>query len=764
MKKIILPLLAAMCTAFAVSCTTGKESADDFASAISIDKTEVELAYENVVAQKVAVTADGEWLVTAPEWVSVEPGYGNGNATITVTAPENINEYREPLGPRYGKVTVIGSSDKVSASFTVTQTGENGLDISKNYTLITKAEDLTAGQAYVIAALDKDEKYQAATPVPAKSAYGYLGLTEVEVSEEGEIARPNGDNGFVFETAATEGQYYIKQSDGRYLYCSGTFASFNVADKVDDADADKGFSFTVAFGEGGEVTITNVKKNKIVYCQTKVNGGSYDEYLVYDAEAAAPKGHLLPKLYKDSKVPTGEVLQVNSKVVGYNAVTASLKIVSNRTWKVRNHDSWVKTFTKSGEGDGVLEVTFDANNSTEKENVATFTVIGESMYLEVSLTQRQILSAVMPYEEAFTSNIGKFVVEDKTGFDVWTEGGNNGMVAKGNKVETESWLVSPSISLAGAEHAYLSYDQAANYFDSQDNFKAAADVFVKEAGAAEWTKVVPLEYPTGNSWTWVNSGSIDLAAWLGKTIIVGFKYTSTTSVSGTWEIKNFKVKPTAVPDLAFASKSVIVKPGATVANAASSTMSAGAITYKSSNEAVATVDASGVITGVAEGSATITATLAASGVYEAQTATCSVTVSSMAVLKIVPADLPTGYQNEGYTIKVSELDFYCVNVASFSGGPIQMKKSGSYVANKSSLGQIKKIVLKWNKNFYPENLALTDGAAELPSGDALTYTKNDTEMTATFDLSAKSPAYFKLANPSSYASYLDYIEITYKSE
>ena len=93
-----------------------------------------------------------------------------------------------------------------------------------------------------------------------------------------------------------------------------------------------------------------------------------------------------------------------------------------------------------------------------------------------------------------------------------------------------------------------------------------------------------------------------------------------------------------------------------------------------------------------------------------------------------------------------------------------MKKSGSYVANKSSLGQIKKIVLKWNKNFYPENLALTAGAAELPSDDALAYTKNDTEMTATFDLSAKSPAYFKLANPSSYASYLDYIEITYKSE
>lgn len=745
-----------------VSCTDAKESADDFASAISVDKATVELAGTDVVAQEVAVTADGEWLVVAPEWIVVKPGYGNGNATISVSAPDNVDEYKELLGPRSEKVIIIGASEKVTASFVVNQAGENGLDISKSYSLVDKSADFEAGLAYMFVTEDTKGKFHACTPVPASRTYGYPGLTEVEVSEEGVIARPNGNLGFVLEAGANAGEYYVKQSDGRYLYNSGTFASYNVDATVNDADADKGFAFTLEFDQDGFAVLKNVKKNKILMCQLKSEGGSYDEYISVDAAGDAPAGHLLPRLYKDSKAPTGEVLVVKDKKVPANAVKASVKLTANKTWKIRNHDEWIKSFTTSGENDGVIEVTFDAYTGTEEARTASFTVIGESMYETFTLTQTPAYTVTMPYEESFNASIGKFGVEEKTGLDVWAENGSNGMTAKGNKAETESWLVSPVVNLAGAEHAYLSYDQAANYFDNQDNFKAAAGVFVKESGAAEWTAVEPLAYPDGKSWTWVNSGSIDLAAWLGKAIVIGFKYTSNATVSGTWEIKNLKVKPTAVPDLAFASGSVTVKPGATVANAASSTKSDGAITYKSSDEAVATVDASGVITGVAEGSATITATLAASGVYEAQTATCSVTVSSMGILKILPADLPTSYQTTGYSVAVGGVDIYFVNVANY--GTIQMKKSGSYVANKASLGQIKKIVLKWNKNFYPENLALTAGASELPSGDALTYTSDATAMTATFDLSATSPAYFKLTNPSSYASYLDSIEITYKSE
>ena len=55
--------------------------------------------------------------------------------------------------------------------------------------------------------------------------------------------------------------------------------------------------------------------------------------------------------------------------------------------------------------------------------------------------------------------------------------------------------------------------------------------------------------------------------------------------------------------------------------------SAGAATYASSDAAVATVNASGLVTGVASGTATITVSVAATATYRAATATLTVTVA-----------------------------------------------------------------------------------------------------------------------------------------
>lgn len=56
-----------------------------------------------------------------------------------------------------------------------------------------------------------------------------------------------------------------------------------------------------------------------------------------------------------------------------------------------------------------------------------------------------------------------------------------------------------------------------------------------------WTQIasVPVR-AAGNSWNFVNVGPVDLSAYVGQTINVAFKYTSTTSAAATWELKNFK--------------------------------------------------------------------------------------------------------------------------------------------------------------------------------------------------------------------------------
>lgn len=57
-----------------------------------------------------------------------------------------------------------------------------------------------------------------------------------------------------------------------------------------------------------------------------------------------------------------------------------------------------------------------------------------------------------------------------------------------------------------------------------------------------WTEITTIPARSaGANWDFVNMGPIDLSAWKGQTINVGFRYTSTTAGGATWELKNAKV-------------------------------------------------------------------------------------------------------------------------------------------------------------------------------------------------------------------------------
>ena len=64
---------------------------------------------------------------------------------------------------------------------------------------------------------------------------------------------------------------------------------------------------------------------------------------------------------------------------------------------------------------------------------------------------------------------------------------------------------------------------------------------MREQGSSAWAALTIPTWPEAGSWTFVNSGDIDLSAYAGKKIEVGFKYASDASGADTWEIKNFKV-------------------------------------------------------------------------------------------------------------------------------------------------------------------------------------------------------------------------------
>lgn len=105
----------------------------------------------------------------------------------------------------------------------------------------------------------------------------------------------------------------------------------------------------------------------------------------------------------------------------------------------------------------------------------------------------------------------------------------------------ESWLISPEFDFSKATSLSLSIEQAANKFNSLENFLAACKIVVKEVGAEEWTALSLDANPEGTSWTFVTS-TADLSAYVGKKAQIAFVYTSTAEVAGTWEVKNFELK------------------------------------------------------------------------------------------------------------------------------------------------------------------------------------------------------------------------------
>ncbi|MCM1163692.1 MAG: DUF5689 domain-containing protein [Muribaculaceae bacterium] len=157
------------------------------------------------------------------------------------------------------------------------------------------------------------------------------------------------------------------------------------------------------------------------------------------------------------------------------------------------------------------------------------------------------------YAESFKDGNGGFVIENVTAPtqvpEIWKHDSKYGYMiatayANGSNYASESWLISPIIDLTGQKKAYLSYDQALNYFSSAAQAKSEARVAIREEGATAWTMLNASNWPSSLSWDFSTSGDIDITAFVGKKVQIGFCYSSTATKAGTWELKNVVIRPT----------------------------------------------------------------------------------------------------------------------------------------------------------------------------------------------------------------------------
>lgn len=156
-------------------------------------------------------------------------------------------------------------------------------------------------------------------------------------------------------------------------------------------------------------------------------------------------------------------------------------------------------------------------------------------------------SVVLAYlSEPFDASQGNFTIDNIKLADgvefVWKwASAAYGMKASGyvngSKQELQSRLKSPAIDLKSAKSAKLMFDQAINY---ASDIKQECKVQISTDGKT-WTDLDVQGYPAGNSWDFVSS-TADLTKYCGKTIYIGFLYSSSPTGAPTWEVKNFVVK------------------------------------------------------------------------------------------------------------------------------------------------------------------------------------------------------------------------------
>ena len=179
MKPIFHYFVPVLLLAALASCDFEPYKINLLSNDISVSTQEITLESTGNVPGTFDIQSSGDWLIVAPEGLTVSPKYGNGPATITVSAPDNIDDvWHEVQGPRSFKLSVCGTETTIPV--VVNQKGEAGLDASRTYTKITKAEDFESGMGYLIVAADANGAWQACGQVPASRNYGWPSLVAIE--------------------------------------------------------------------------------------------------------------------------------------------------------------------------------------------------------------------------------------------------------------------------------------------------------------------------------------------------------------------------------------------------------------------------------------------------------------------------------------------------------------------------------------------------------------------------------------------------------
>lgn len=278
--------------------------------------------------------------------VSFEPATIEPQTVESTGEATYLNLYTLDYATEYTVSVVANPADtenyKASAPATATfTTGEN--PNHQVYTMVGDDANLGEGQ-YIFAALNGTE-YLAATSLEESKTYGYLPFAAVTVVENKIASNATNDAyAFTLEASDTPGQYYLKDTHGRYMYNSGSYNTFNVATSK---GSDNTYLWAITVESDGTVNIKNVSSGKWMQYDSE-----YHNYAIYDTS----KGHrpYAFKLNDGSLVPPTPkpILAVSSENVAFAAAGESKEV----TYTAVNLGSNQVFAAISGDGAGQFSV------------------------------------------------------------------------------------------------------------------------------------------------------------------------------------------------------------------------------------------------------------------------------------------------------------------------------------------------------------------------------------------------------------------------
>lgn len=274
--------------------------------------------------------SDGDLCIVKYNYSESEPSASDGgdDAKVTNWAPLALTSLPAGSSWNFQKVNALipeeYAGQKIRFGFRYTSTAElaGTIELSSvrvddgSYilpTLFVKGSKSVAASQKAVSAgkilvlVQNGDNYYAFDKIAAQSGktYGYSGSAKVDVTG-GVVSNDDFEaNAITLETA--DGGFFIKNTDGQYLYSTG-YASFSFADAVPDDPTGYVWAFT---NKGHSLAITNVAKGVTVAYSTQYNSiGAYPDSKLTSFLLSSFDGDALPEGYAFTDINIGDLSYV----------------------------------------------------------------------------------------------------------------------------------------------------------------------------------------------------------------------------------------------------------------------------------------------------------------------------------------------------------------------------------------------------------------------------------------------------------------------